>query len=105
MDYNSKIVELEKRIAEVKAILEAPEKDIDYNELLVSTGQMFAEAEYILVQRRERELDELLKAKPTMSANEQKVKVEARCAKEQRVVRRIEQINRALGIIAANKKA
>lgn len=103
MEYTKRITELKKGIAEVSAILEAPEPNTDMEGLLVRTGQMFAEAEYILVQKRASVLDVMLERKPGMSANEQKVKVDAKCAREAKLVRQIEQINKALGIIVANR--
>lgn len=98
------MMELKKGIAEISAILEAPDENTDMEALLMRTGQMFAQAEYILVQKRASVLNGLLEHKPSMSANEQKVMVDARCAREARLVRQIEQTNKALGIIVANRR-
>lgn len=104
MEHTKRMMELEKGIAEIAAILEAPDEDTDMEALLMRTGQMFAQAEYILVQKRDAVLNELLERKPTMSANEQKVRVEARSAREARLVRQIEQFNKAIGIIVSNRR-
>lgn len=104
MEHTKRMTELEKGIAEISAILEAPDENTDMQSLLMRTGQMFAQAEYILVQKRASALNEMLERKPAMSANEQKVMVEARCAREARLVRQIEQTNKALGIIVATSR-
>lgn len=104
MEHTKRMVELKNGIAEISAILEAPDMSTDMEALLFRTGQMFAEAEYILSQKRAAVLNELLSKKPTMSANEQKVLVDARCAREAKLVRQIEQINKGLGIILAKSE-
>lgn len=104
MSTTKRIQELKKGIADVSAILQAPTPDVDYKDLLLTTGNMFAEAEYILAQKRANVLSKLLESKPMMSANEQKIMVEARCAKEARLVRQCEQLNKALGIFTATRK-
>lgn len=63
---------------------------------LAEVGQILAAAECILLKKREAILDKLLEDKPNMSANEQKVRIEARCAEEAKVVRMAEQLSKAL---------
>lgn len=104
MERTKRMMELKNGIAEITAILEAPGKAANMEELLVKTGQMFAEAEFILAQKRAAVLHELLERKPQMSANEQKIMVDARCAREARLMRQIEQYNKAIGIIVANRR-
>lgn len=104
MGHIDKLNELERRIEDITSILESPDENTDMDALLLTTGKMFAEAEFILAQEREYVLDELLSLKPGMSANEQKVKVEARCAREAKLVRQIQETNKALGIIVANRR-
>lgn len=59
------------------------------------TGEMLAEAEYLLAIEKGNALNELLSADPKMGANQQKVMLEARCAESIKVVRLIERANRA----------
>ena len=59
------------------------------------TGEMLAEAEYILSLWKGEVLEELLKDDPKMPANTQKTLVESKCAYGIKVVRLIERANRA----------
>lgn len=59
------------------------------------TGEMLAEAEYILTKQKGEVLDRILAENPKMSANQQKVAVEAECAYTIKVVRLIERTNKA----------
>ena len=105
MEEKNRMKELEQGIAEIAATLQAPGAKISAEaSLLVRTGQMYAEAESILYRKREQVLSELLYDNPGMSANEQKIRVEAKCSYEASVTRRIEQVNKALSLIVATNK-
>lgn len=68
---------------------------IDVSAYNARTGEMLAEAEYILTKAKGEALTELLEKNPGISANQQKVMVEAACAYAIKVVRLIERANRA----------
>lgn len=99
-----KMERLEKRMAEIEVILQDPASEKDIQALLLEVGNMLSEAECILAKAKADELTLLLKSKPTASANEQKVLVDAKCADLHRTARMIEHVNRALGIILATKR-
>ena len=105
MKHNIDIKELEDRVDLIYSILGESLDTTDYNDLLLATGKMLADAEFALATKKAEALNKILKEKPTMSANEQKVQVESRCADVARVARKVEQLNRALGIIIANKRS
>ena len=102
--YSEKLKRLEHEAAEIIDFLNDPApKDPDaltkrlstisaYN---ARTGEMLADAEYILTCQRGEELEGLLDDDPKMPASQQKTLVDARCADAIRVCRLIERANRA----------
>lgn len=68
---------------------------VDLSAYNARTGEMLAEAEYILTRAKGEALAGLLERNPGVSANQQKVMVEADCAYAIKVVRLIERANRA----------
>lgn len=75
-----------------KAISERLTKISGYN---ARTGEMLAEAEWILSKWKGEELEKILKENPNLPANAQKTIVEANCADAIKVCRLIERTNRA----------
>ena len=102
--YYTKLRDMEDEVARINAYLNAPApKDPDslterlsqissYN---ARTGEMLADAEYILAIQKGESLNRLLLSDPKMPANQQKTMVEAECAYAIRVCRLIERANRS----------
>lgn len=97
-----KLNNLEQEARRISAFLKTPYDATQLQERLTRltafnarTGEMLAEAEYILARQKGQVLDRLLLENPKMSANQQKTAVEAECAYAIMVVRLIERTNRA----------
>lgn len=105
MENKVTVKDLKDRVDMIYFILDESMDTIDYEDLLVETGKMLADGEFLLSRKKAEYLSRLLKEKPSMSANEQKVLVESGCAEVARVVRKIEQLNRALSLFIANKRS
>ena len=93
---------LEKEAREILAFLKSEYTPAELQDRLsivagynARTGEMLAEAECILAKQKGEVLDRLLESDPKMSANQQKVATEAKCAYAIMVCRLIERANRA----------
>lgn len=95
---------LEKEVSEINHFLKSPydttadalqERLSFVNAYNARTGEMLAQAEYLLAKEKGEVLGRLLKDNPKMSATGQKICVESECAYPIKVVRLIERCNRA----------
>jgi len=102
--YYNQLRDMEDEVSRINAFLNTPApSDLDalterlsqITGLNARTGEMLADAEYILTLQRGVELDKLLKDDPKMPANQQKILVDAECAYAIKVCRLIERANRA----------
>ena len=100
----NKLKIMEREVAEILDFLneQAPESPTQLTERLSTisaynarTGEMLADAEYILTIQRGEELDKLIAFDPKMPASQQKTMVDARCADAIRICRLIERANRS----------
>lgn len=101
-DYTSQLLVLEDEAKKILSWLKEPYSVGQLQERLTQlsaynarTGEMLAEAEYILTRMKGDALNELLSRDPKMSANQQKIAVESACAEAIRVVRLIERANKS----------
>ena len=101
-DYTSQLLVLEDEAKKILSWLKEPYSVGQLQERLTQlsaynarTGEMLAEAEYILTRMKGDALNELLSRDPKMSANQQKISVESACANAIRVVRLIERANKS----------
>lgn len=102
--YLNQLRDMEDEVARINAFLSAPApKDLDALTERLSritgfnarTGEMLADAEYILARQRGEALSRLLEDDPKMPAGQQKMMVDAECADAIRVCRLIERANRS----------
>ena len=102
--YYHQLRDMEDEVARINAFLnaEAPKDPDALTERLSKisgynsrTGEMLADAEYILTLQRGDVLERLLRDDPKMPAGQQKTMVDAECAYAIKVCRLIERANRA----------
>lgn len=100
----SRLRSLEDEVQVINAYLKAPapkspeeliERLSNLSSYNARTGEMLAEAEYLLTLQRGEELDALLSSDPKMPAGQQKTMVDAKCSYAIMVCRLIERANRA----------
>ena len=102
--YINQLRDMEDEVARINAFLAAPApKDLSalterlstITGINARTGEMLADAEYILALQRGEVLARLLEADPKMPAGQQKTMVDAECAYATKVCRLIERANRS----------
>jgi len=102
--YIDQLRDMEDEVARINEYLNAPapkepgaltERLAKVSAFNARTGEMLADAEYILTLQRGEVLSELLSVDPKMPANQQKTLVDAKCAYAIKVCRLIERANRS----------
>lgn len=102
--YYNQLRDMEDEVSRINAFLNTPApRDLDalterlskITGLNARTGEMLADAEYILALQRGDALSRLLVSDPKMPAGQQKTMVDAECAYATKVCRLIERANRS----------
>lgn len=102
--YINQLHDLEDEVSRINAFLNAPaQRDLEslterlstITGLNARTGEMLADAEYILALQRGEALARLLEEDPKMPAGQQKTMVDSECAYATKICRLIERANRS----------